>query len=184
MITPMEIHNKEFKRKMRGYDQDEVDEFLDIIVIDYEKLYRENAELKDKINLQNEKMRHYIELEKTIQNTLLMAQKASEDAESNAKEKATIILKDAKLQAENIIKDANNQVILLEKNKEELIKNIKVFKAKVKSILETQMEILNEIDNSGDFPDIKLEEIDNSNINKEIEIPGPEFEENGQTINE
>ncbi len=181
MITPMEIHNKEFRRKMRGYDQDEVDEFLDKIVIDYEKLYRENAELKDKINLQNEKMRHYIELENTIQNTLLMAQKASEDAETNAKEKATIILKEAENQAENIIKDANKQVVQLINDKEELIKNTKIFKTKVKSLLETQIEILNEINGDGVFPETKLGKMD---IREKTEIPGPEFEEIDQSVDE
>lgn len=147
LITPMEIHNKEFKRKVRGYDQDEVDEFLDKIVIDYEKLYRENAELKDKINLQNEKMGHYINIENTLQNTLVMAQKASEDAETNAKEKAAIIIKDAESQAKNIIQDANYQILEIVKNKEELIKNTKIFKARIKTLLESQLGILDEIDN-------------------------------------
>ena len=140
MITPMEIHNKEFKRKVRGYDQDEVDEFLDKIVIDYEKIYRENAELKDKLNLQNEKMEHYVNIENTLQNTLIMAQKASEDIENNAKKKAEMIVEDAKRRARQIIEEANNEIVQILKNKEDLAKDIRVFKAKIKTLLEAQLE--------------------------------------------
>ena len=163
MITPMEIHNKEFKRKVRGYDQDEVDEFLDKIVVDYEKLYRENAELKDKINLQNEKMEHYTSLENTLQNTLLMAQKASEDIETNARKKAENIIKDAEQQGKNIIEEANEEVINIIKKKEELVKDVKIFKARVKSLLETQMAVLNEINDSEHIDAFVENEIEFSN---------------------
>src|SRR5690554_5635571 len=146
MITPMEIHNKEFKRKVRGYDQDEVDEFLDKIVIDYEKLYRENAELKDKLNLQNEKMGHYVNIENTLQNTLVMAQKASEDIENNAKEKADMIIKDAERKAKQMIEEANNEIVQIVKDKEDFIKDTKIFKTRIKSLLESQLELINELD--------------------------------------
>ena len=177
MITPMEIHNKEFKRRVRGYDQDEVDEFLDKIVIDYEKLYRENAELKDKLNLQNEKMSHYINIEDTLQNTLVMAQKSSEDIETNAREKADIIIEDAKRQAENIIKDSNYKIVDIIKNKQELIKNTKIFKARMKSLLESQLDILDEIDKTDAFQTEK-EVIDHQNFNQgEDQIVDSQFEE-------
>ena len=149
VITPMEIHNKEFKRKVRGYDQDEVDEFLDKIVIDYEKLYKENAELKDKLNLQNEKMGHYVNLENTLQNTLVMAQKASEDIENNAKEKADMIVEDARRKAQRIMEEANDEIVEIVKKKEDIVKDIKVFKTRIKTLLESQLEIINELEDVG-----------------------------------
>jgi len=70
MLTPMEIHNKEFKKVMRGFKEEEVDEFLDKVVTDFERLYRENGELKDKLSVINEKVDSYSLMEKTLQNTL------------------------------------------------------------------------------------------------------------------
>lgn len=142
----MEIHNKEFNRKVRGYDQDEVDEFLDKIVIDYEKLYKENSELKDKLNLQNEKMGHYVNIENTLQNTLLTAQKASEDIENNAKTKAELIIQNAENRAEQVLQEANNEIVSIIKNKEELIKDMKILKTRIKTLLKSQLEILDEIE--------------------------------------
>ncbi|WP_257529642.1 DivIVA domain-containing protein [Irregularibacter muris] len=159
----MEIHNKEFKRKVRGYDQDEVDEFLDKIVVDYEKLYRENAELKDKINLQNEKMEHYTNLENTLQNTLLMAQKASEDIEKNARKQAENIIQEAENQGKSILEEANKEIINIIKKKEELVKDVKIFKTKVSTLLETQKEILNEIDDIDNRKEYVEEEIEFNN---------------------
>ncbi|RBP39188.1 DivIVA domain-containing protein [Garciella nitratireducens] len=159
MITPMEIHNKEFSRKVRGYDQDEVDEFLDKIIIDYEKLYKENSELKDKLNLQNEKMTQYINIEDTLQKTLITAQKASEEIEKNAREKADLIIKEAEIQAKQILSEANNEIIFIMKNKEKLMKDVKVLKTKIKTLLESQLEILDEVDQLND-KDGKIDNIE------------------------
>ena len=146
VITPMEIHNKEFSRKVRGYDQNEVDEFLDKIIVDYEKLYKENSELKDKLNLQNEKMAQYVNIEDTLQKTLVTAQKASEDIEKNARTKAELIIQDAQTQAKQLLEKANNEIISIIKNREKLIKDVKILKARIKSLLESQLEILDETD--------------------------------------
>lgn len=146
VITPMEIHNKEFGRKVRGYDQDEVDEFLDKIIVDYEKLYKENSELKDKLNLQNEKMEQYVKIEDTLQKTLVTAQKASEDIEKNARTKAELIIQDAQTQAKQLLEGANHEIISIIKNREKLIKDVKILRARIKSLLESQLEILDETD--------------------------------------
>jgi len=59
MITPLDIQNKEFRRSIRGYNEAEVDEFLDEVMKDFEKLYKENMELKDKILVLNEQIDRY-----------------------------------------------------------------------------------------------------------------------------
>ena len=79
-LTPMDINNKEFKKAIRGYSPEEVDEFLDDVVENYEELYKENSRLKDSLNRANEKIEHYEKLEITIQNTLLLAQNAADQA--------------------------------------------------------------------------------------------------------
>ena len=72
-LTPMDINNKEFKRGLRGYNAEEVDEFLDEVVENYEEMYKENSNLKEKLANLNEKIEYYSKIETTIQNTLLLA---------------------------------------------------------------------------------------------------------------
>ena len=69
-LTPMEIHNKDFPRKFRGYDPDDVDQFLDMIVEDFEKLYKENIDIKEKYRLAKEKLDTYRAIEETLKETL------------------------------------------------------------------------------------------------------------------
>lgn len=88
MLTPMDIHNKEFKRSFRGYNEDEIDEFLDQVVNDYERLYRENDQLKKDLELSKKANADYVNREQTIKDTLVMAQKTAEEVTKNAKENA------------------------------------------------------------------------------------------------
>ena len=66
MIAPIEIENKEFKKVLRGYKEEEVDEFLDLVKEDYEQLYRENAELKEKVRLYQDQINKYENIEETL----------------------------------------------------------------------------------------------------------------------
>lgn len=152
-ITPNDIANKEFKKVFRGYDADEVDEFLDQIVEEYEKIYKENLNLKEKISTLNEKIEHYANIESTLQNTLVLAQSAAEQAKENSKKEAEMILNNAKEKSEELIKDAQNkanQIIseaqqrVLEINKEyEMLKQeFNLFKSRFKGLLQAQLETI------------------------------------------
>ncbi len=142
MITPLEIQNKEFKKVMRGYKESEVDEFLDKVIVDYEKIYKENIELKDKITLLNEQIDKYANLEKTLNNTLIVAQNAAESVATNAEKKADLIIKEAENKAEKIIQEANSEVIKIQRDYEEAKKQMYVFKTRFKTLIEAQLEIL------------------------------------------
>ena len=143
MITPMDIRNKEFKKTFRGYKENEVDEFLDKLTGDYERIYRENGELKDKISIDNERIESYNNMEKSLQSTLLIAQTTAEDIVSNSRKKAEMIIKEAEEQARRIIEDANTSVIKVNKDFEELKKEVQVFKTRFKTLLESELEALN-----------------------------------------
>lgn len=143
MLTPMDIRNKEFKKGFKGYKEDEVDEFLDKVIADYERLFRENGELKDRIAIDNERIESYNSMEKSLQSTLLIAQTTAEDIVSNARKKAEMIIKEAEEQAKRIIEDANNSVVKVNKDYEELKKDVQVFKTRFKTLLESQLEALN-----------------------------------------
>lgn len=100
MITPLEIQNKQFSKKIRGFDENEVDEFLDRLTEDYEALYRENANLKDRIQILEDKLKHFTEMETSLQNALVLAQTTAEEATRNAHQKSEIIIKKAEEEVE------------------------------------------------------------------------------------
>ena len=97
MLTPLDIENKKFqKQMMNGYNVDEVDDFLDEITVDYEKLYKENTELRAEIEKSKSDLERYKNIEQTLQNTLVIAQKTADDIKSNAQDEADNIIKNAR----------------------------------------------------------------------------------------
>ncbi len=143
MITPLDIENKKFaKQMMNGYNVDEVDDFLDELTLDYGKLYKENAELKTQREELDSNVGKYKNIENTIQNTLIMAQKTADEVQEVAKKQAEQIIKDAEFQAKNSVEELNTQILLKQKELEDLKKQFDVYKAKMESLLISQLELL------------------------------------------
>ena len=143
MITPLDIENKKFaKQMMNGYNVDEVDDFLDELTLDYGKLYKENAELKAQREELDSNVGKYKDIENTIQNTLIMAQKTRDDVQEVAKKQAEQIIKDAEFQAKNSVEELNTQILLKQKELDDLKKQFDVYKAKMESLLISQLELL------------------------------------------
>lgn len=138
-ITPVEITNKDFKRTMRGYSTDEVDEFLDDIVEDFEALYRENASLKEKIEGFNEKIQYYGNLEKTLQNTLILAQNTADATKNQAEKEAEHIIENAKGKAQAIIENTNKDHEQLMREYEKYRMEFSSFKMRVLNFMESQI---------------------------------------------
>lgn len=110
MLTPLDIQKQEFDVKFRGYNADEVDSFLDIVGSDYEKLYRENAELKQKIRAMEADVAKYANMEKTLKESIVLAQSTADDVKKNANEKASNIIAEANNKAAQIVKNAENEL--------------------------------------------------------------------------
>ena len=143
MVTPLDIENKKFaKQMMNGYNVDEVDDFLDELTLDYGKLYKENAELKAQREELDSNVGKYKNIENTIQNTLIMAQKTADEVQEVAKKQAEQIIKDAEFQAKNSVEELNTQILLKQKELEDLKKQFDVYKAKMESLLISQLELL------------------------------------------
>ena len=143
MITPLDIENKKFaKQMMNGYNVDEVYDFLDELTLDYGKLYKENAELKAQREELDSNVGKYKNIENTIQNTLIMAQKTADEVQEVAKKQAEQIIKDAEFQAKNSVEELNTQILLKQKELEDLKKQFDVYKAKMESLLISQLELL------------------------------------------
>ncbi len=145
MLTPLDIENKKFKKKPLGYSEIEVEEFLTEIITDYEKLYKENLEFKDKIAVLNDAIQHYKSIEDTLQNTLMVAQTTGEDIKKNANENAENIIKEAEMKASRIISEANHKVTQINCDYEEQKKQFYVFKKKLESMLNVQLNLLDDI---------------------------------------
>lgn len=103
MLKPMDIHNKEFKKAMRGYDAEEVDEFLDEIIVDFEKMQRELDVLKTQLSNYSENMNSYREKEISLNNALLSAQRFADQLKRDAEAKAAEIIAQAEEEAKKII---------------------------------------------------------------------------------
>ena len=157
MITPLDIENKKFsKQMMNGYSVDEVDDFLDEIMEDYEANYKELATLRPKIEELNNSLEHYRNIENTLQNTLVMAQTTAEEVKNVARQQADQIVGDAQREAENIIRNSKEnalkavdeleqQIRMKEQQFNDVKKQFDIYKAKMESLLISQSELIKEI---------------------------------------
>ena len=148
MITPLDIENKKFAKQMvNGYNVNEVDDFLDELTVEYERLYKENAELKSSAEELHNDVGQYKDLETTLQNTLVMAQKTADEIQDVAKKQAEQIIRDAESKAKQTSEELNVQITMKEKELDDLKRQFDVYKAKMESLLISQLELIKDINN-------------------------------------
>lgn len=169
----MDISNKEFKKAIRGYNPEEVDEFLDKIAEDYELLYKEASSLREKVTVMNERLEHYGRMETTIQNTLLLAQNAAEQSKKLAQKEADLIIKGANDSAQKILDKAHNDVVKINDDYEKVKQEFVKFRSKFRNFMNTQVDTFNGLEN--DF--VKNYNI-GSVVEEEIKEKEAETEEN------
>ena len=146
MITPLDIENKKFsKQMMNGYSVEEVDDFLDDLTVDYTKIYKENSEQKTQIEELSKSLEHYKTIEETLQNTLVMAQKTAEDVKNVAKQQADQILNEARGNAQTQVKELENEILNKKKEMDDIKKQFDIYKAKMESLLISQLELLKDV---------------------------------------
>lgn len=142
-ITAMDITNKEFKKVIRGYSVEEVDEFLDNIAEDYETLYKENSSIKEKMISLNEKLEHYAKMETTIQNTLVLAQNTADQSKQIAQKEADMIIKSANEASQRILDKAHMDVMRINDDYDRIKQEFIKFRAKFRNFMNTQVEMFN-----------------------------------------
>ncbi len=146
MLTPLDIENKKFsKQMMNGYSVEEVDDFLDDLTRDYEKVYKEVAENKNRLEELQESISKYKNIENTLQNTLVMAQASADEVRNLAKQQAEQIVSEAQADAKRAVTELEQELILKKKELEDLQKQFDVYKAKMESLLISQLELLKEV---------------------------------------
>lgn len=141
-LTPLDIHNKEFKRGFRGYDEDEVNEFLDLVIKDYEALIRETKELQNQLATVQERLDHFSNIEETLSKTIIVAQEAADEVKLNSKKEAQLIIREAEKNADRIINESLVKSGRISLEIEELKKQAAVYRTRFRTLLEAQLELL------------------------------------------
>lgn len=166
MLTPVDIHNKEFSRSFRGFNQEEVDDFLDQVVNDYEMLYRDNHQMKKEIELCNKQLEQYHQLEKNLQDTLLVAQRTADEVVNTANTRGEEVRQAAKQAGENLKREAElyasklkhdtereckrrieaaaQQVRAAVEEYERIVRERRQFVAKMRNLMQTELGLLEE----------------------------------------
>ncbi len=144
-LTPMDIHHKEFRHSLRGYDEKEVDTFLDDVADEFERLFKENIDLSERLDGASDKVRSYQEMEKTLHNTMLAAQRSAEDIVMRAREEAATLLRDAEVKAKELIHGALRQKQTVAGELVRIKQAEEEFRSEFVSALERHLESVREV---------------------------------------
>ncbi|WP_333653494.1 DivIVA domain-containing protein [Dissulfurispira sp.] len=141
-ITPLDIQQKQFPMRLRGFDVDEVYSFLELIREELEELLRENASLKEQLNRADSQLQEYKNMEVTLRETLMTAQQMVEDYKTNARKEAELILKEAELKADTMIKEAQKKVVKIHEDIVDLKGIRRHFKEEIKRLIDSHLKML------------------------------------------
>jgi len=141
-ITPLDIQQKQFPMKFRGFDVEEVYAFLEIIREEMEDLLRENASLKETVQRLENQIKEYRDMETTLRETLMTAQQLVEDYKTNARKEAELVVKEAELKADSMLKEAQEKVIKIHEDIVDLKGIRRHFKEEIKRMVESHLKML------------------------------------------
>lgn len=191
VLTPLDIHNKEFPVKMRGYDQDQVNDYLDQIIKDYEMVLKEKRELEKNLQFSEEKVGHFNNLQDALNKSIIVAQDAADRLKENAAKEANIIRLEAEKNADRLLDEAVSKARKITTETDELKKQSRVFKQRLQIMIESQLEMVK----NSEWDDLlrpaeeetlnipTLKEI-LASVNQPEEVVSSNVESNGETIGE
>ena len=165
-LSPLDIHNKEFSRSMfRGYDEDDVNEFLEQVLKDYENVLEEKKTLESSLKQSTEQVSHFNTIETTLQKSILTAQEAAEDVRRNSMKEAKLIIKEAEKNADRIVNEALSRAQKIAVEIEDLKKQSKVFRNRFKMLIEAQLDLVQ----ANDWDELLEYEVDAEKFHKVAE---------------
>lgn len=147
MITPMDIHNKTFSKGLRGYSEEEVNDFLRQIVTDYEQIYREHREMEEEMDQMKVKLSNYERISDTMTATLQLAKDTAENVKKNAKRNADILISNAKMEGDRQVKDAEDYRRRLAETMIHTEGNMKNYVSKIRKDLELALAAIDSLEN-------------------------------------
>ena len=145
-LTPLDIHNKEFTRSFRGYDEDEVNNYLDQIIKDYELTIREKTSLQSKVTDMEVRLNQFAEIEETLNKSIVIAQETGEGVKDSARKEAKLIIKEAEKNADRIVDEALSKSRHISMETKDLHRQAKVFRTRLKMLIEAQLDMINNQD--------------------------------------
>src|SRR5829696_8557706 len=145
-IRPIDIRRKEFKSGLRGYDANQVDDFLDEVADEFERIFAENQRMLEEITSLRERLQQFEELEASIQEALVQAQQVAQDLRRNAGKEAELIVREAKEQSHRILADSSGRVERVQESYEVLRKAKQDFANDFRHLLKSYLTVMDNAD--------------------------------------
>jgi len=140
-LTPIDIGNKEFRQGLRGYRCEEVDRFLADVSKEFELIYAENFDLREKAERLESQLAHYQQLENTLHQTMILAQQTADAVKDNARREAELILREAEQEKARQLSEARAKWEEIQEEIEELRRRRELIRTQLKSFLMAQLEL-------------------------------------------
>jgi cell division initiation protein len=148
-ITPLDIRKQPFRRAMRGFDRDAVNSFLEMVANEFEQLIHQNSGFAARVKQLEEKCEAYAKVERTLNETMLTAQKLADDSRTNAQKEAELIIREATARAGQEENEIRQRIMKQENDLASLKNQRDTFLERFKGLLTTQLNLLGTI--SGDL---------------------------------
>lgn len=145
-LSPLDIHNKQFSRSFRGYSEEEVNEFLDQVIKDFELLIKEKKKIEQENEELRDKLGHFSNIEESLSKSILVAQETAEEVKANAKKEAQLIIKEAEKNADRIINESLAKSRKISMEIDDLKRKAATYQSRFRSLVEAQLEMLENSD--------------------------------------
>lgn len=142
MLTSVDVHNKDFPTKFKGYDPEEVNDFLDEVIIAMEELTRQNKDLEKRAKFNEEKIEYFNSIQETLNKSIIVAQEAADRLKENARKDAEIIIFEAEKAADQMLKNAADTATDINRETDSLKKATRVFRQRLQIMVQSQLEMI------------------------------------------
>jgi cell division initiation protein len=156
-VSPLDIRKQSFKKVLRGVDPEEVRMFLELVASEYEKVVQDNAMMAEKLSYQEERLDEYRQLEKSLRNSLVTAERITTESREASDREAERIIGDAQKRAERILEDSRERLQRLVQEVESLRNKKEVYVRRFRTMIESQLGVLQE--NEQQFDEIETLEV-------------------------
>lgn len=142
-LTPLDIQHKEFDAKLRGYNKEQVDDFLDLMKREFELLLKDHKDAEKNLKFAEEKLQHFETLQDALNKSIVVAQDAADRLKENARKEAEIILFEAEKSADKLLKEAAEKAADINHETANIRRESRNFRQKLQLMVESQMNLIN-----------------------------------------